>query len=66
MNLPTSAACQDVPQASSVILSIDVSSASEIAISFRWTCPVSSEARPSTVSRTADGCSKISLSMKCL
>ena len=32
----------------------------------RYTCPVSSEARPSTVSRTACGCSKISLSMKCL
>ena len=35
MNLPTSAACHEVPHASSVILSIARRSASEIVISLR-------------------------------
>ena len=39
---------------------------SGISISCRNTFPLSSDARPSTVSFTAQGCSKISLSMKCL
>ena len=37
-----------------------------MSISSRKTLPVSSEMRPSSVSRTARGCSKISFCMKCL
>src|SRR5271166_4351342 len=37
-----------------------------MSISSRKTLPVSRETRPNVVSRTARGCSKISLSMKCL
>ena len=40
--------------------------ASVIFISSRNTLPVSCETRPRIVSRAAVGCSKISLSMKCL
>ena len=42
------------------------STSSGISISCRNTLPLSTEARPRTVSFTAQGCSKISLSMKCL
>ena len=66
MNLPASAACQLVPQA---MILIDVNSRNcfgEMSISSRKMRPLSWPTRPSSVSRTARGCSKISLSMKCL
>ena len=66
MNLPACPACQLVPQAAMLIFCAALNSASLISISSRKTWPVSCEIRPSMVSRTARGCSWISLSMKCL
>ena len=66
MNFPTSAECHDVPHARITTRSMLRRTSSGISISCRKTWPLSTDARPSTVSLTAHGCSKISLSMKCL
>ena len=67
MNLPTSAACHDVPHARMVTRSIG----GELRVGdlhlleeHLARCPATT--RPRIVSRAAVGCSKISLSMKCL
>ena len=65
-HLPAVAACQLVPQAAMWMLRALRKVSSGIFISARKTRPVSSEMRPMVVSRMARGCSKISLSMKCL
>ena len=66
MNLPARAACQLVPQAMIFTCRKLANSSGRISISSRKMRPVSWPTRPSVVSRTARGCSKISLSMKCL
>src|SRR5271170_2864272 len=66
MNFPASAACQLVPHATILTFLKLRNSSSEISILSRNTCPVSCEILPSSVSRTARGCSKISFCMKCL
>src|ERR1039457_3131318 len=65
MNLPDRAACQLVPQAMIFTCLKPANSAGVISISSRKMWPVSWATRPRVVSRTARGCSKISLSMKC-
>ena len=59
--MPTGAASDDLD-----LLEIRGTRFGEISISSRKMRPVSWPTRPSRVSRTARGCSKISLSMKCL
>ena len=66
MNLPARPACQLVPQATIFTSRKFLNSCSVMSISSRKTLPVSCEMRPSRVSRTARGCSKISFCMKCL
>ena len=66
MNFPARPACQLVPQATILTSRKLRNSSSVMSISSRKTLPVSCEMRPSRVSRTARGCSKISFCMKCL
>src|ERR1017187_5086547 len=64
MNLPERPACQLVPQAMIFTCLKAANSAGAMSISSRKMRPVSWPTRPRVVSRTARGCSKISLSMK--
>ena len=66
MNLPTSAACHDVPQATIVTLSIAAELFVGQAHFVQERLRRSTDTRPRIVSRSACGCSTISFNMKCL
>ncbi len=66
MNLPTVAACQEVPQPTITTFSMPLISAGVKLHPSRKTLPFSSSILPLKVSIIARGCSKISLSIKCL